>query len=232
MKRITDLPAWERLFKKIIWNQLGEIKGKAVLDFGSGEGVTADHFAEQNDVIAVEPWEDMLKDSWHNHPYRQIIGGIDSLSQFPDASFDVVICHNVLEYVDDKGEILKELARVLKPEGFLSIAKHNRNGRIMQMAVLLDDMEKAHELLDGKNSAASKFGEIRYYEDSDIISWVPVLKIDKVYGIRTFWDLQQNQDKHSDEEWQSNMMRLELRVSEKEPFRGIAFFHHLILSKV
>ena len=229
---MTDLPAWERLFKKIIWNQLGEIRGKTVLDFGSGEGVTADHFAEQNDVVAVEPWEDMLKDAWHNNPYRQIVGGIDSLSQFPDDSFDVVICHNVLEYVDDKGEILKELARVLKPEGFLSLAKHNRNGRIMQMAVLLDDPEKADALLDGKNSAASKFGEIRYYEDADIIKWVPGLKIDKVYGIRTFWDLQQNQDKHSDEEWQSRMVRLELRVSEMEPFRGIAFFHHLILSKV
>ena len=82
MKRITDLPAWERLFNKIIWNQLGDIKGKCILDFGSGEGVTADHFAEHNDVVAVEPWEDMLKDSWHNNPYRQIVGGIDSLSQF------------------------------------------------------------------------------------------------------------------------------------------------------
>ena len=54
MKSLTDLPAWERLFKKIIWNQLGDIKGKCILDFGSGEGVTADHFAEQNDVVAVE----------------------------------------------------------------------------------------------------------------------------------------------------------------------------------
>ncbi len=232
MSKLTDLPAWERLLKKIIWKQLGDIKGKYILDFGSGEGVTADHFAEQNDVVAVEPREDVLKDSWHNNPYRQINGDIGSLSQFPDDSFDVVICHNVLEYVDDKCEILRELVRVLKPEGFLSIAKHNRNGRIMQMAVLLDDFEKANELLDGKNSTASKFGEIRYYEDSDITKWVPGLKIDKVYGIRTFWDLQQNQGKHSDEEWQSNMVRLELRVSEKEPFRGIAFFHHLILRKV
>ena len=35
MRDIKDLPAWERLFKKIVWKQLGEIKDKNILDFGS-----------------------------------------------------------------------------------------------------------------------------------------------------------------------------------------------------
>ena len=52
----------------------------------------------------------------------------------------------------------------LKKDGVLSIAKHNRIGRVMQMAVLLDDFEKANALLDGENSTSSKFGSIRYYE--------------------------------------------------------------------
>ena len=37
MHDITDLPAWERLFKKIVWKQLGDMKGKKILDFVSGE---------------------------------------------------------------------------------------------------------------------------------------------------------------------------------------------------
>ena len=45
-----------------------------------------------------------------------------------------------------------------------SLVKHNRNGRVMQMAVLLDDFEKANALMDGEDSMASKFGAIRYYE--------------------------------------------------------------------
>ncbi len=44
MKKLTDLPAWERLFKRIVWSQLAGTEGKTVLDFGSGEGITADHF--------------------------------------------------------------------------------------------------------------------------------------------------------------------------------------------
>ena len=74
MRGLKDLPAWERLFKKIVWKQLGDIKDKYILDFGSGEGITANYFAEKNRVVAVEPWEDMLKDAWTDNEYRQIIG--------------------------------------------------------------------------------------------------------------------------------------------------------------
>ena len=28
MHDITDLPAWERLFKKIVWKQLGDMEGR------------------------------------------------------------------------------------------------------------------------------------------------------------------------------------------------------------
>ena len=231
MHKITELPAWERLFKRIIWKQLGDIKGKKILDFGSGEGITADHFAKDNEVVALEPFEDMLKNAWTDHEYTQIVGDVNELSEFADNTFDIVICHNVLEYIDDKKSILQELTRVLKVGGFISLAKHNRAGRVMQMAVLLDDMDKANDLLDGKDSTASKFGAIRYYEDADITKWVPDLKVEKIYGIRTFWDLQQNQEKHADEDWQKKQMQLDMRVSEVDAFRDIAFFHHLILNK-
>lgn len=78
----------------------------------------------------------------------------------------------------------------------------------MQMAVLLDDMMQANNLLDGKNSTASKFGSIRYYEDADIHKWSGELKLIDTFGIRTFWDLQQNQDKHSMEDWQEKCCNL------------------------
>lgn len=66
MHDITELPAWERLFKKIVWTQLGNIEGKRILDFGSGEGITANHFARKNEVIAVEPSEEMLEGAWRD----------------------------------------------------------------------------------------------------------------------------------------------------------------------
>lgn len=232
MHNITELPAWERLFKKIVWEQLGDLEGKKILDFGSGEGITANHFAKKNDVTAVEPFEEMLSNAWKDYEYTQIVDDVNALATFNDKTFDIIICHNVLEYIDDKESVVKALARVLKKDGILSIAKHNRAGRVMQMAVLLDDFEKANALLDGENSTASKFGAIRYYEDEDILRWVPELTISEVFGIRTFWDLQQNQEKHGDEEWQRKMLQLEMRVSQIPEYMDIAFFHHLLVKKL
>lgn len=54
MNKMTELPAWERLLKRIVWKQLGEIEGKRILDFGSGEGITANYFAEKNEVFQNE----------------------------------------------------------------------------------------------------------------------------------------------------------------------------------
>lgn len=231
MRELAELPAWERLLKKIVWAQLGDIRGKNILDFGSGEGITANLFAENNNVVAIEPSEEMLVNRWADFEYRQIQGDVTNLSEVDDNTFDVIICHNVLEYIEDKKSVLAELHRVLKPQGILSIVKHNRAGRVMQMAVLLDELEKANDLLDGKNSTASRFGAIRYYEDEMISKWTPGLRYKDCFGIRTFWDLQQNQEKHNSEEWQDRMMQLEMRVSQMDEYRKISFFHHLLFVK-
>lgn len=50
MQRLGE---WEQLLKRILWSQLGDIKGKKILDFGSGLGVTANYYAKDNQVLAI-----------------------------------------------------------------------------------------------------------------------------------------------------------------------------------
>jgi len=228
---ISKLPPWEQLLKSVLWTQLGDIRGKRILDFGSGIGVTADRYARENDVVAVEPSEDSAARRWQNDRYRQIIGSTQALRQFEKESFDVIFCHNVLEYAENREEIVREFHRLLKPEGFLSVVKHNRPGRVMQMVVLLNDFEKGNALLDGMDGAASQYGTIRYYEDGDVTRWCDGFSLEKTSGIRTFWDLQQNQECHKDPAWQEKMVAMELRVAQLEPYRSMAFFHHLIFKR-
>ena len=231
MHHISELPAWDRLLKRIVWEQIGEIKGKRILDFGSGEGITANHYARENSVVAIEPMEKMLENRWKDYEYVQMIGDETKLLEFSDNSFDLIICHNVREYIEDKEQIINQLYRLLKPGGILSILKHNRAGRVMQMAVLLDDLEKAKDLLNGKDSVSEKFRPIQYYEDEMIVKWNKGLKLVDNLGIRIFWDLQQNQEKHKTEKWQLQMMDLEMKVSKIDAYRQIAFFHHLLFTK-
>ena len=225
------LPPWEAMMKRMVWQQLGEIRDRKILDFGSGNGVTACYYAQNNDVTAVEPSEEAVSERWRDFPYTQLTGSTNQLKKLPDESFDVILCHNVLEYAEDRADIVREFARLLKPGGLLSIVKHNRAGRVMQMAVLLNDFDKAHALLDGMDSTASRYGAIHYYEDSAVENWCADLRIVKTLGMRTFWDLQQNQEIHKDPQWQEQMLGLEMRVADLPEYQAVAFFHHLILRK-
>ena len=228
---INALPPWESLMKRMVWQQLGEIRGQRILDFGSGEGVTACRLARDNEVTAIEPDENAVKRRWQEHSYRQLTGSTDQLRMLPNAYFDLILCHNVLEYAPDRAEIMREFARVLKPDGVLSVVKHNRAGRVMQLAVLLNEFERAHRLLDGTGGETGRYGLINHYEDEDLIRWCDAFQIERTLGMRTFWDLQQNQEIQKDAAWQENMLALEMRVSELEPYRSIAFCHHLLLKK-
>ena len=116
---IKYLPTWEKLAKIIIWQQIGSLKDKTILDFGSGTGITADHYAADNHVIAIEPSEEMLAKQVNTNGYQQIVGSTNELKKLQSESFDYIFCHNVLEYVDDKEEIVREFYRLLKPNGKL-----------------------------------------------------------------------------------------------------------------
>lgn len=229
----NNIAPWELLQKKMTWEQLSFIKNKKVLDFGSGNGLTASHFAADNEVIAIEPDEKMLQNRFTENKYTQVIGSLNELKNYRDESFDVILCHNVLEYVKKREEIINEFSRILKNNGFVSILKHNRAGRVMQMVVLLNDFEHASELLAGKNGTAQHFGTIDYYDDADILKWFGrSFEIVKVLGMRTFWCLQQNQDIQKEQSWQEKMLDIERKVSTLEDYKSVAFFHHVILRKV
>ena len=93
---INSLPPWELLLKRILWTQIGQLQDKRILDFGSGIGVTANYYAAENDVVAVEPSEESVQLRWDDHSYRQIVGSTDALRSMEDESFDVIFCHNVV----------------------------------------------------------------------------------------------------------------------------------------
>ena len=57
-------------------------------------------------------------------------------------------------------------------------------------------MEMYREAFGGKVTALLTYGEANDHAYS--------LKLVDLYGIRTFWDLQQNQEKHEQEEWQTD----------------------------
>lgn len=223
---------WSQLFYTILFAHLIEIKGKRILDFGSGFGLTADFLSGENDVLAIEPNPDMVAARFGKDNYRQLTGSLELLSQFPSDYFDVIICHNVLEYVssDSRTIYLKELGRVLKTDGLFSLVKHNAVGKAMQKAVFENESIQALRLISGDNSFVSTgLGQGQVYDLESLLSDTG-LSISGYRGIRTFYGLQANQYKR-EKDWIRRMATLELAVADQSPYRDVAYFHHVTLKK-
>jgi SAM-dependent methyltransferase len=219
---------WGKLFYKLVWHNI-DCKGKKILDFGSGFGITADYFAENNDVTAIEPNEEILKYRFCNNKYSQIVGGIEQLRKIPSKSYDMIICHNVLEYLDNRAELLCEFSRLLKPGGFLSIVKHNKAGKILHKAVFEYKINEAQDLLNNGKVISANFGTINEYDNRELEKYCEeTFTIDKIYGVRMFFALQRNELK-MEPDWISDMYNLECSTEEIPEFRNIAYFHHIIL---
>jgi len=231
-RKMVEQP-WGRMFYEMIYKQLdfSDEKRLRILDFGAGFCITSDHYAKDHEVIAVEPNEEMYSLRVKENEYTLITQGLDYLKTVPDDSFDVVLCHNVLEYVDNREEILMQLARVVKPEGILSVIKHNLYGRVMGSAVLADDPQAALDLLN-EVPEDSMFGNRSVYSDELLTEALSQeMTHSETFGIRAFFGLSSNNEIKSKKEWYQPMLELEIKASTMDEFKKIAFFHHLVFRK-
>ena len=228
-----DNPTWVLMYR-LKWMQLDDIiklKNLKILDFGSGFGITANYLAKDNEVIAIEAREDCIEERILENNYTQIQGKSEKLKDFEDGSFDVIICHNVLEFnPEERCEIVKEFSRLLKAGGILSIIKNNGPGRIVSLVIVNNDIDKAVNLLEG-GSNANVFGEVVLYEPEELVKWSDNLKIEKILSARTFSGLQPDKVKQ-EPDWMDKMLKIEMRVADMEPYKSIALFHHVLLRKI
>lgn len=224
---------WGRMFYDLIFRQLSisNDKRSKILNFGAGFCITADHYAKDHDVTAVEPGEEMHELRVNTCDYTLVPEGIDFLRGIEDNTFDVVICHNVLEYVDDMSGVLTQLIRVLKPGGILSIVKHNEYGKTFAYAVLNDNPAAALDVLN-KCTEDSAFGNRNVYSNEFLADFfADDAELKDVYGIRTFFGLSSNNEIKFNEEWYSNMLELETKAGVIDEYKKVAFYNHLIFRK-
>lgn len=125
---------WDhKLFRQEILKHLDN--QMIILDLGAGSGI----FPELNfrglvkKVVGVDPDQRVLVNPFLDEAY---IGCGQSIPMFPDDFFDVVICCNVLEHLEEPYPIFKEIYRVLKPKGLLLTKTPNKYHYVPMIAKL------------------------------------------------------------------------------------------------
>jgi ubiquinone/menaquinone biosynthesis C-methylase UbiE len=93
-------------------------KGLRVLDVGCGTGYYTARLRQHGfDVTGIDASPEMLEQARVRNPDVALRQADVEHLPFPDASFDIVICIEVLRYLPRSNGCIREMARVLKPGG-------------------------------------------------------------------------------------------------------------------
>lgn len=101
---------------------------------------------------------------------------------------DLVLCHGVLDVVDDPAAALATLASVLRPGGHLSLLVAQRHAAVVARA-MAGHFQAARDLLDDPTAASARGGRRFTADELEPMLTSTGLSVVTVHGVRVFADL-------------------------------------------
>ncbi len=127
----TDDPqvVYEHLHRYYLAAELSP--GGEVLDVGSGEGYGSAILARSaKTVIGVDVDPASIEHSRLNHSQENLrfvqASALELEGHFPDRSFDLVVCFELIEHVDEQQQLVATMARLLREGGLLLVSTPDR----------------------------------------------------------------------------------------------------------
>ena len=194
---------------KWIAGRLGDLRGKRVLDLGSGLGEGAIWFASQGARVTALDISSGMLGLVHRGAERRgltvrtVVGSATDLSVFDDASFDVVYGANMLHHVDI-GACVREVHRVLAPGGiaaFWDPVKYNPAIELYRRMAAGMRTEDEHPLVRADLATLTQTFttvEARGFWLSSLMLFARFFLIDRIHpSADRYWKLVvERQDKH------------------------------------
>jgi len=208
-----------------------------IVDVGGGTGGFAVPLAELgHHVTVVDPSPDALaalqrraRDAGVD--VRAVQGDADGLLQVVDAeSAHLVLCHGVLERVDDVSSALGPLSAALRPGGAISVIVANRNAVVLARAVAGRFADARHALDD----PAGRWGTgdplpRRFTEDELVAALAGAgLQVAELHGVRPFGDLVPGAVIDGEPGAYDDLNALESALANHAAFRAIAAQLHVL----
>lgn len=207
-----------------------------VVDVGGGTGGFAVPVAEAGHrVTVVDASPDALAaltrraaDAGVADRVRAVQGDGDDLAGLvePD-SVDLVLCHAVLEVVDDPAKVVTALAAALRPGGTASVLVANRAAAVLHRA-MNGHLAEAAQLLGDPHGRAAGRDTVRRRYDADTAGALlrdAGLDVVEVHGVRVVADLVPAAVADADPD---GLLALELAASDRRPYRDLAAQLHLL----
>jgi SAM-dependent methyltransferase len=210
-----------------------------VLDVGGGTGGFAVPLAEAgHTVTVVDASPDALAaltrraaDAGVADRIRAVQGDGDALAGLvAPGSVDLILCHAVLEVVDDPAGVVAAMAGALRPGGAVSVLVAGRAAAILGRAINGHLRAAGAVAADPEGRAGARDTLRRRYdaESATALLTTAGLTIEQTHGVRVLADLLPAAVVEEDPQ---ALLDLELELSARPPFRDIASQLHLFARK-
>ena len=208
-----------------------------VLDVGMGQGTQALRLARLgHQVTGLEQDPTMVavaRQALSGEPegirerMRIIEGdGRDTGVHFLPGSFDVVLCHGVLMYVEEPDALLAGLARMLAPGGLLSLLVRNADALAMRPGLSGDwaGALAAFDTVAYRNRLGLDVRADRLVTLTDTMAGIGA-PLQAWYGVRVFTDTAADGTEVPEDV--ESLLAAEERAGRTDPYRGVAALLHL-----
>ncbi|MBW1599183.1 bifunctional 2-polyprenyl-6-hydroxyphenol methylase/3-demethylubiquinol 3-O-methyltransferase UbiG [Streptomyces sp. JJ38] len=214
-----------------------------VLDVGVGQGTQAVRLARMgHEVTGIDLDPRMLeaaRDALAAEPVdvrgrvRLLAGDArETGARFAPGSFDAVLCHGVLMYVEEPGPLLAGLARVLARGGLLSLVVRNADALALRPG-LSGDWEAALAAFDDPHytnrlGVAARADRLSTLTAALAGTGAPLRAW---YGVRLFTDLAPDEAEPPSGEELERLLAAEERAGRTDPYRGVAALLHVCATR-
>jgi SAM-dependent methyltransferase len=213
-----------------------------VLDIGGGTGGFAVPLAELGYAVTViDPSPDALfalarraAETGTDSRVRGLQGDANGVVELLGAqSVDAVVCHSVLEVVDDPGEALGQIAAVLRPGGVASILAANRIAAVLTR-VAAGRLGDARQLLADPNGTTGTGDPLaRRFSMAELEELVATagLRPRTAHGVRIFADIAPAALLDVDPKAFDDLIALEHAASDDPAYAAMATSLHVLADR-
>ena len=235
---------WTKLRFLIVAHTLGKTMERLgggfwrILDVGGGDGGDTLPLAlTGHSVTVLDPSAPMLEklaadaaEAGVGDRVTGLQGGLDSIAALNLRGFDLVLCHFVLQDLDDLDGPLAQLLGAVRPDGQLSLIAPNRPGEVLAKAARGVDPAAAFALLDAETNRTLTFDHaVRRIDAESAIDALERAGCTVIarFGGRCINDLLPDSAPKADPAFFA-ALRLELAVCDREPYLRTGMFWQLV----
>jgi S-adenosylmethionine-dependent methyltransferase len=209
------------------------------LDLGCGTGATAVRLARLGLHVtlldASVPMLDFAERAAREAGVTERIAlkegdAVQLAALFDAGSFDLILCHNLLEYVDDPGAVLRGAVRTLRdPSGILSVLVRNQAGEVLKAAIQGGDLVATEHNLTAEWGDESLYGgKVRLFTAQSLLAMLAgaSLAVTAERGVRVMSDYLPPTVSRNDE--YERIFELERKLGRRPEFAAVARYTHFL----